>query len=273
MPELPEVETVRSGLAATYVGKELERLTVSGTRTVRRHPEDLLRRLDGRRLAEVGRHGKFLLLRWDGDEVLVAHLRMSGQLLAALPGDPLQAHTHAVFCFHGAGELRFVDPRTFGELFLLGSDGLGLGHLGPDALGLGAAALRAHLARELAGRRAPLKALLVDQRVLAGIGNIYADEIAFSARLRPDRPGGSLKPREVARLAVSVSAVLSAAVAARGSTLADRRYRDVWGEAGRYQLEHKVYGRNGMPCATCAVPVQRLALGARSAYFCPRCQA
>lgn len=290
MPELPEVETVRRDLSRLYVGQRLERVVVTGRRTVRRHPVELLAGLDGRTLAEVGRHGKYLLLSWDNGPVLVVHLRMSGQLLACPHERPPVAHTHAVLRFGGAGELRFVDPRTFGELFLAGP-GVGpgegpvdhldhldhldhfgqlgqLGHLGPDALAVDAIYLRAALAR----RRRPLKSVLVDQTTLAGIGNIYADEICFAAGLRPDRPAGSLRAKQLERLAASVRSVLDAAIAARGSTLADQQYRDVQGMIGRYQLQHKVYGRAGLPCLSCGTVVERARMGAKSAYLCRKCQ-
>jgi formamidopyrimidine-DNA glycosylase len=289
MPELPEVETVRRDLSRTYLGHDLERILVTGPRTVRRHRAELLKVLEGRRLTATGRHGKFLLLEWDDGQVLVVHLRMSGQLLAAQPGDPLAPHTHAVLTFAGAGELRFVDPRTFGEFFLASpgaADGHELGpanagvalaatsrvaeleHLGPDALDVDTPRFRT----ALAGRRAPLKALLVDQRVIAGVGNIYADEICFDARLRPDRPGGSLKPRELGRLTASTHAVLQSAIAARGSSLADEQYRDLQGAPGLFQLEHKVYGRLGQKCASCGREIERVRFGAKSAYWCGKCQ-
>jgi formamidopyrimidine-DNA glycosylase len=184
-----------------------------------------------------------------------------------------------VLVFDGVGELRFVDPRTFGELFLATpGSGTGpdaglpalaeLGHLGPDALVVDAAHLQAALAR----RRAPLKVVLVDQRALAGLGNIYADEVCFEAGLRPDRAAGSLTPEEVGRLAGSVRTVLEAAIAGRGSSLRDLQYRDLYGKPGRYQLDHKVYGRPGLACPGCGQPVQRVRMGARSAFVCARCQ-
>lgn len=266
MPELPEVETVRADVARSYVGHRLERIAVTGRRTVRRHRPELLGALEGRVLSSVGRHGKYLLFVWDDGQVMVAHLRMSGQLLAAQPGAPLASHTHAVLSFSGAGELRFVDPRTFGELFLSGP--AELDHLGPDALDVEVPWLR----EALAGRRAPLKSLLVDQRVLAGIGNIYADEICFDAHLRPDRPGGSLKSADLRRLARSTRSVLASAITGRGSSLADEQYRDLYGEAGRYQSEHKVYGRLGQPCFSCGREIERVRFGAKSAYLCRSCQ-
>ncbi len=271
MPELPEVETLRCDLRPRFVGHRLERAEVTGPRTVRRHPPELLAQLHGDVLAEVGRHGKYLLFQWASGRALVAHLRMSGQLLASEPGTPLARHTHAVLWFGGAGQLRFVDPRTFGELFMASSPGpqvAEIAHLGPDALAAGAG----YLVAELARRRAPLKSVLVDQRVLAGIGNIYADEICFDARLRPDRPAAALRPVHVQRLAASVRRVLAAAVQARGSTLADGQYVDLNGQAGRYQGAHMVYGRAGQPCRRCGREVARLAWGARQAYACTHCQ-
>jgi formamidopyrimidine-DNA glycosylase len=291
LPELPEAETVRSDLARVYQGDRLARISVTGRRTVRRHRPELLRTLEGLTLTGVGRHGKYLLLQWEGGPVMVAHLRMSGQLLSAQAGDPVALHTHAVLRFAHAGELRFVDPRTFGELFIAapgpglgsgpapvanaapgrgggGPNLTGLAHLGPDALSIGAPDLHA----ALAGRRAPLKALLVDQRVLAGVGNIYADEICFEARLRPHRAAGSLARAEVTRLAASTRSVLAAAIVARGSTLADNGYQDLSGRPGSFQLQHQVYARAGLPCGRCGRPVQRIIFGARRAYFCPHCQ-
>ena len=269
---------MRRGLTGRYVGHRLDHVVVTGRRTVRRHPPARLEQLEGHFLRGVGRHGKYLLFDWDDDEILVAHLRMSGQMLAAEPGAGTLPHTHAVLSFAGAGELRFVDPRTFGELFLgtpLGDGGSAqrvpaapgmvaeIEHLGPDALDVAAP----DLAAGLAGRRAPLKSLLVDQRVLAGIGNIYADEICFDARLRPDRPGGRLKRAQVARLTASVHRVLGAAIAGRGSSLADRQYLDLEGEAGLYQTEHRVYGRAG-PAVHGLRPARRTGTVRRPQRFC-----
>jgi formamidopyrimidine-DNA glycosylase len=288
MPELPEVETVRRDLSRVYAGDKLARIVVTGRRTVRRHSPDALAALDGQVLSSVGRLGKYLWLEWEDGHVLVAHLRMSGQMLAVEPGAPTEPHTHAVFYF-SRGELRFVDPRTFGELFLASPlpdrDGTApagppaagpstgarvaeLAHLGPDAL----VAEAGYLKTTFAGRRGPLKSLLVDQRVLAGIGNIYADEICFEAKVRPDRPGGSLKSRELQRVAASTRSVLGAAISLRGSTLADQQYSDLFGAQGGYQSRHNVYGRLALPCTSCGVPVQRVRFGAKSAFWCPRCQ-
>jgi formamidopyrimidine-DNA glycosylase len=283
VPELAEVETLRRDLVPLYVGRRLTGIAIMGERTVRRHAPEVLQELRGEVLRGVGRHGKYLLFKWESGRTLVVHLRMSGQLLASSPGAPLIAHTHAVLSFEGASELRFVDPRTFGELFLAsrpdgaatpyrargrGGPGTEIEHLGPDAVQVEPE----YLERALTGRRAPLKSVLVDQRVVAGIGNIYADEICFDAGLRPDRAAASLKSAQVSRLTQSIRSVLEAAISKRGSTLGDGQYVDLRGHAGGYQAQHMVYGRAGLPCRVCGRGVVRLALGRRSAFACLGCQ-
>ncbi|HET9058386.1 MAG TPA: bifunctional DNA-formamidopyrimidine glycosylase/DNA-(apurinic or apyrimidinic site) lyase [Acidimicrobiales bacterium] len=292
MPELPEVETVRRDIAARYVGDELATLVVSGARTVRRHDVGALRTLAGRRLTGAARHGKYLILEWEGPELLVVHLRMSGQLLAADGLEMHPAHTHCVFDFRRQGPLLFVDPRTFGEMFLPsmlslpalapsgghraklapaawpGRDPLpaGMSHLGPDALEV----TTAHLASVAAGRRLAVKALLADQVALAGIGNIYSDEICWHARVSPVTPAGKLKPAQLRRLVSAAHQVLSAAIEARGSTLADEQYCDLYGRPGSYQSQHGAYGRS--VCLRCGGPIVRLRAGPRLSYCCNRCQ-
>ena len=278
MPELPEVETVRRGLEGAVVGRRIVGVQVLGRRTVRRQsPAELTTRLTGRTFTAAGRRGKFLLLSLDDDAVLVVHLRMSGQLLH-LSGTqlwPIAPHTHVVVALGAGTELRFVDPRTFGEWFVSSDvDGRGvpleLAHLGRDPLleGLPTAYLAAHFA----GRRVRLKGLLTDQRIVAGIGSIYADEICFRAKLRPDRSGASLSDTEVASLAKAARAVLREAVASRGSSLRDLGYRDLTGEVGSFQERHAVYDRAGEQCRRCGSQVVRLKIGARAAYLCEGCQ-
>lgn len=282
MPELPEVETVRRGLEEHLVGQRFAEVTVSGRRTVRRQaPSELTERLEGRTVEAVSRKGKFLALLLDDSQVLVIHLRMSGQLLwAAGTDDPeargLPAHTHVVARLGDKSELRFVDPRTFGEWYVtddVGPDGLpsDFARLGPDPLvdGLSPKVLSSRLS----GRRVPLKAALTDQRVVAGIGSIYADEICFAAGVRPDRGTGTLTSEEIGRLACSASRLLREAVMFKGSSLRDNGYRDVMGGLGSYQLHHNVYDRLGRACARCGSCVSRVRFGARVAYCCEGCQA
>ena len=272
MPELPEVEVVRRGLAREVAGRDVTSVAVTGVRTVRRQPaEVLVDRLRGARLGEAGRIGKFLLVPLDdGAETLIIHLRMSGQLLLTAPDRPLARHTHAVVGLSDGRELRFVDPRTFGELFVAPFPVAALAHLGPDPLSASWSA--AVLQQALAGRTGRLKLLLMDQRFVAGIGNIYSDEALFEAGLRFDRPAGSLSGDEVGRLHRAVRRTLRDAVSHRGSSLRDAQYVDLFGAPGDYQNRHRVYGREGQPCPRCAEPVRRISLGGRSTFFCGTCQ-
>ena len=276
MPELPEVETVRRGVDAAFAGRRIVAVAATGVRTMRRRPDvaTFVARCQGRTLRSVGRRGKFLLLGLDSGDVVVVHLGMSGQLLRCSPADQPVRHTHVVWAFDSGMELRFVDPRTFGEVFVTAPDARGvveeLAHLGPDALE--AMPSWRELAAIVDGRRAPLKALLLDQRRLAGIGNIYSDEILFAAKLAGERPAGSLTRAEVRRLHAAIGAVLSEAVAHRGSSLSDAQYRDIDGAVGDYQLHHTVYAREGLPCVRCGRPITRRRTMGRSSFACPRCQ-
>jgi formamidopyrimidine-DNA glycosylase len=275
LPELPEVETVRAGLERALVGRTVTAVEVSGSRAVRRQDRrEFARLVTGRRILGVTRIGKHLLVACAGG-TLVVHLRMTGRL--AIEDDPATErapHTHAVFSLDDGRELRFVDPRTFGELFfaVAGESVLDelLGRLGPDALRdvidpdlLGALVARRHTT---------LKALLLDQRMIAGVGNIYADEICFVAGLRPDRRTDSLGPDDVAALARALRQVIERAVELGGTSLRDGSYRDVWGRPGSFQSERAVYGRQGEPCRRCGTPIERARIAGRSAHFCPRCQ-
>ena len=257
-------------------------MTVTGVRSVRRQaPEALVARLRGARLGPAGRIGKFLLVPLDdGADTLVIHLRMSGQLLLTSPEWPTARHTHAVVGLSDGRQLRFVDPRTFGELFVAPTPPRGpgappgipaaLAHLGPDPLSAGWSA--ALLRRSLAGRTGRLKLLLMDQRFVAGLGNIYSDEALFEAGLRFDRPAGTLSADEIGRLHRAVRKTLRAAVAHRGSSLRDAQYVDLFGAPGAYQHRHRVYGREGEPCLRCGGPVRRISLGGRSTFLCETCQ-
>jgi formamidopyrimidine-DNA glycosylase len=298
------VETIRRDLHRELAGRVVAGVKVSGRRSIRRHddPDGLHHRLAGRELLSVERRGKYLLLRCGPPKnagggqlldapVLVVHLGMSGQLLLARAGDPIMIHTHVVVSFPPEWELRFVDPRTFGEVFVstavgtvdsagapeAASNGVLWGEPLPELAHLGLDALdevkdAAHLGDLLHARRAKLKPLLMDQRFLAGIGNMYADEILFAARLRYDRGSHTLTRREVPRLHQAMTETLGAAIRHRGSSLADQQYRDVFGAIGGFQLRHQVYGREGLPCPRCGKLIIRVKSAGRSNYLCPRCQ-
>jgi len=277
MPELPEVETIRRDLDKEYVGKRIKSVEVSGRRSVRRHGSeaDFVERVEGRTLESVERRGKYLLLKLDGGDVLVAHLGMSGQLLRCRPKDPLDKHTHVVLTFQHGTQLRFVDPRTFGELFVTAPDDLEddvpeLAHLGFDPLD--DVMSWTHFGEMLQARKTKLKALLMDQRFVAGIGNMYADEILFAAGLRYDRGSETLSAAEIRRLYRAMIETLTDAIKHRGSSLADEQYRDLFGEVGDYQNQHQVYDREGQPCRRCRQGIVRVKTNGRSTFLCPRCQ-
>ncbi len=279
MPELPEVETVRRGLADRVVGRTIEHVSVGRERSVRRtSARQVVDGLTGATILEADRRGKYLLLPLDTGDTLMVHLRMTGQLLLAPAGAPRPAHTHVVMALSGAQaeELWFVDPRTFGEVVVFDPDHVDvelpeLATMGVDPLrdGLDAITLQALLA----ARRTRLKPLLLDQHVIAGIGNIYADEILHGAKLHPERVAGSLRRKEVVALHDVMHDVLEAAVGAGGSTLGDAQYVDLMGSGGSYQDDHRVYGRTGEHCMTCGRGVIRRTVSAgRSTHYCPWCQ-
>lgn len=282
MPELPEVETVRRGLSARVVGRRIDRVEIGRERTVRRtSARAVIDGLTGATILDAQRRGKYLLLPLDTGDTAMIHLRMSGQLLIAPAGADRPAHTHVVASLPAhrtapAEELWFVDPRTFGEVVVFDPDHAAvevpeLVRLGVDPLadGLDPAAL----AGLLAGRRTRMKPLLLDQHVIAGIGNIYADEILHAARIHPDREARSLTRRQIQALHASMHRILEDSVRAGGSTLGDRQYVDLMGSGGSYQDDHRVYGRAGQRCVSCGRGIVRRTIAAgRSTHHCPWCQ-
>jgi formamidopyrimidine-DNA glycosylase len=278
MPELPEVETIRRDLDKEVVGKRMKAVEAHGLRSIRRHSskKSFVGALEGKKISGVERRGKYLLLRLEGGTALVIHLGMSGQLIRAKGvREPVEKHTHVIITFTQGGQLRFVDPRTFGELFVTAVDELE--HEVPELADLGMDPLEQVVSwttfgGQLQRRRTKLKALLMDQRFLAGIGNIYSDEILFNAGLRWDRSSETLSSSEVRRLYRAMVETLQEAVKHRGSSLADQQYRDLYGRPGEYQLQHKVYDREGEPCRRCRNVVSRIRIGGRSAFLCEQCQ-
>jgi formamidopyrimidine-DNA glycosylase len=279
VPELPEVETVRRGIAAQVVGRRITKVEVGRERTVRRTSRQaLIDGLTGATLVAANRRGKYLLCPLDTGDELMVHLRMSGRLLVADAGTDRPPHTHVVMHLDGmpAQELWFIDPRTFGEVVVFDPANVAievpeLARMGVDPITDGLS--RAQLATILRSRRRQLKALLLDQHVIAGIGNIYCDETLHLARLRWDRSSDSLTTREIGRLHEAILAVLTAAIDAGGSTLADTQYVDIEGQGGWFQVHHRVYDRGGQRCLTCGkATIVRVMVAGRSTCYCPRCQ-
>ena len=277
MPELPEVETIRRELEREVVGKKIKTVAVTGARTVRRQkPKELIARLEGAKITGAQRKGKYLLLALDTDDVLVIHLRMSGQLLRAAPRDAMAPHTHVVISFTQGGQLRFVDPRTFGELFLATPDEITseipeLAELGVDPVETPMSWVDfGHLLRR---KKMKLKAFLTDQSIIAGIGNIYTDEILFDAGLRYDRDTDTLTTQEIRRLYRSLVEILHEAIKYGGSTLGDGQYVDINGKPGEFQSHHQVYDREKQPCRRCRRhDIVKAKFAKRSTYFCEICQ-
>ena len=230
-------------------------------------------RLRGRRIESVRRHGKFLVIDLDDGHKMVAHLGMSGRFTVSAPDEPKPAHTHFVAEMDDGKQVRFVDPRTFGFIAVYDEDEVassGVGRLGPDAWE-DPPSVQA-LADALSGRIAPIKALLLDQRPISGLGNIYADEVLFSARIHPLTPGGELSEEQLADLLKATREVLAGAIESGGTTLDDLAYLLPDGRAGDNLARLAVYGREGEPCWTCGTEIGRTVVRARSTHFCPNCQ-
>jgi formamidopyrimidine-DNA glycosylase len=279
MPELPEVETVRRGLDVHLVGRRIEHVEVGRERTVRRTSrEALIDGLTGTTIVNTRRRGKYLLLGLDSGDNVMIHLRMSGRVLISPVDEPRPPHTHVAARLSGEPprELRFIDPRTFGEVVVFDPANVAieipdLAKLGVDPItdGMDRATLRSIVLT----RARQLKALMLDQHVIAGIGNIYCDEILHAARILPDRLSNSLTGREITALHREIHRILGEAIEAGGSTLADTQYVDVNGDGGQFQLSHRVYDRAGQRCLTCGkTTIQRVVMAGRSTCFCPRCQ-
>jgi len=272
MPELPEVETVRRSLREALRGRrivEVER--IGWPRTIAAPPPETFRSLlRDRAVLDVDRRGKYVLLRLDHDETLVVHLRMTGRLTVAPADDEPDAHTHVVLRLDDGRRLVFRDTRKFGRIWLLDGEGLAAlqGKLGPEPLddALTAEEFRTLLRR----RRGRLKPLLLDQSLLAGLGNIYVDEALWLAKLHPLRTVLSLGDDEVDSLYGAIRAVLARAVDNRGTTFSD--FRDGWGYRGDNQQFLNVYDRAGQPCLRCGTPIERIVVGQRGTHLCPFCQ-
>jgi len=275
VPELPEVETTRRHVAQALTGRRIDVVEIRRDRMARRNerPADIVERLVGRTVESVGRIGKFIVIEVEGDLRWVIHLGMSGRLQLAGASHPEAPHTNVVVSLDDGVELRFVDPRTFGFVAVWTAEEWAastMPAIGRDALSDTPDAV--WLADRLAGRTAPIKALLLDQRVMAGIGNIYADEVLHRCGVRPTRPAGSLTSGEVEGLASVVGPVLEDGLLHGGTSLDDLAYLLPDGRAGEYAARLRVYGRTGEPCRTCGTPIERTIVAQRSSHFCPRCQ-
>lgn len=275
MPELPEVETVARGLQREIAGQKILSITLGKIDFID-NPEALERELPGRAIVRVERYGKFMLLRLSSnqpnagaeDPALLVHLGMTGSLAPIAAGAPQKKHTHVVMQLADGRELRYVDPRRFGRMAYLTGEPLQreLQRFGADPL---EADLSEFVAR-IQQRKSRIKALLLDQTVLRGVGNIYADESLWKAKIHPAQLGSRLNPQHLKELYGVLQAILKKAILLRGSSISD--FLDAEGEPGEYQQHHRVYGREGKPCLRCKTVIRRISVAGRSSYFCPNCQ-
>jgi formamidopyrimidine-DNA glycosylase len=276
VPELPEVETVRRDLDREVVGLRIAGVRINGHRTVRRQsPDQFIERMTNRIVVGTGRAAKYLLVELDDGRTMVTHLRMSGQLRIHGCDEPNALHTHAWFDLSDGRQLRFVDIRTFGELFVMDAAELAL-HA-PSVANPGADPLTSwpsltEFGALMASVNQPLKGALMNSALIAGVGNIYSDEALHRAGLRHDRRTHSLSPKESGALSDAVVAVITEGVAARGSSLRDATYVDLYGNTGTFARQHRVYARAGQPCLTCSTEIVRATFQQRSTFWCPSCQ-
>jgi formamidopyrimidine-DNA glycosylase len=276
MPELPEVETVANGVHARVHGQTVRSVWTSNKpQTFKSSPDQIIETLTGSRIDRVHRVGKTIVLdlirsKENGARPaqFLVHLGMTGRLLVSTPDTPIPSHTHAILTLSSGRELRFVDPRRFGRLSVVEAATPEEKYAGP-----GAEPLTIGLEDFIAlfrGRKTPIKAALLNQSLLHGVGNIYADESLFHAGIRPTRHAGRLTRAELARLHLALIRVLTDAIKLGGSSVSD--YVDADGVAGFFQLHHHVYSRTGQPCRICGTPIKRVVVGGRSTHYCTTCQ-
>jgi formamidopyrimidine-DNA glycosylase len=273
VPELPEVETVRRRLEPVLVGRRFERVEIDDARLTRpEDPAEVAAELTGERVAALERRGKYLVVRFESGRVLLIHLRMTGNLLYAPPGNQLDvSHARAVVELDDGTDVVYRDVRRFGTWLLVEPDGLDpylATRLGGEPLGRSFTTKA--LTAKLAKRKAPIKAALLDQRTLAGLGNIYVDEALWRAQIHPLVPARDLGPDEIAALRDGIKKALAAGIKRQGATLRDYRQPD--GRSGSMQKEFKVYGRADEPCDRCGTPIAKTRVAGRGTWYCPSCQ-
>lgn len=272
MPELPEVETVATGLHRRVAGDVIESIWLGDKpQTFKSPPAEIAAAVEGTRIAGVRRVGKHIVVDLEAPGVKdearqwIVHLGMTGRFLVVDPAVELAKHTHAIARLKSGRELRFVDPRRFGRLAVV-REGAGFAGPGSEPLTI----TREEFIQLFRRRKSPIKAALLNQKLLHGVGNIYADEALFRASIRPKRHAGKLTRDELTRLHKELIKVLRAAIKAGGTTVSD--YVDSGGESGLFQFRLRAYGRTGEPCLRCKTPIKRIVVGGRSTHYCPKCQ-
>jgi formamidopyrimidine-DNA glycosylase len=271
MPELPEVETVVRGLRTPLIGHTITKVVIIWPRSVGAPDADtFVQRLTGATITGVGRRGKWIVIELSGEQNLLIHLRMTGQLMLEPTDCPGNEYARVILYLDSGRRLRFSDMRKFGRVILTEDVNEVLGDLGPEPLTEDFTLQKfKHMLAQRSGR---IKPLLLNQRFLAGLGNIYVNEALWQAGVHPLRPANSLSSAEVEALYHAIRAVLRAAIDEGGTTLDNGNFRQANGEAGEFASQLQVYDREGAPCACCGTPVERITVGQRGTYFCPCCQ-
>ncbi len=273
MPELPEVETVRRSLEPRLLGLTINSVEVLAEKIIKQPTlAEFKQGIVGKQVVAVKRRGKYLLVELTKGQTLVVHLRMTGQFIYCQPEQVHEKHTHVIFGLSNGSELRYIDIRRFGEMHLLPTGDYGsisgLSSLGPEPLE--EQFLLAEFTIALAAKQTKIKALLLDQSFLAGLGNIYVDEALFRAGVHPERPAKSLSQKEVKALYLAIREVLAEGIEHRGTSIKD--YVDGEGRAGTFQERLKVYSRSGKPCLHCGHILHKAKVATRTSVFCPKCQ-
>lgn len=272
MPELPEVETIKRDLEKQVTGKIICRMEINLPRIARKHcnQDEITTRAEGQTIKEVKRRGKFLLFYLDSSDILIFHLGMTGQILFCSIDSPfgIDKYTHAVVYLKNSEKILFRDPRQFGQIFVINQEEISEKlDLGPEPLSDN---FTEEILRSILNRPTKIKSLLLDQKRIAGIGNIYADEILFEAGLHPLKPANSLNKKEITRLFMAIRNVLTEGIEQRGTSISD--YVDASGKKGNMQNKHRVYRRSKKPCPCCGASIERTVIRGRGTHFCPRCQ-
>ncbi|MGC9336006.1 MAG: bifunctional DNA-formamidopyrimidine glycosylase/DNA-(apurinic or apyrimidinic site) lyase [Anaerolineae bacterium] len=271
MPELPEVETVVRGLCAPLTGRTISRVSIRWPGSIGApDPDTFVQQLTGKMVTDIDRRGKWVVIKLSGEQTLLAHLRMTGQLVLESAKCPDDKYTRVILTFDNGQRLRFSDMRKFGRLILTEDVDALLGDLGPEPLAEDFTV--EHFKQMLAQRRGRIKSLLLNQRFLAGLGNIYVNEALWRAGVHPLRAANSLSPAEVEALYGAIRCVLRAAIVEGGTTLENGNFRHVDGNSGDFANQLEVYGRACEPCPRCGTAVERIVVGQRSAFLCPCCQ-
>lgn len=270
MPELPEVQTIVDGLKKTILGKKIKSIHIDSSRIFSQNPTSFKKGLKGKKIRDIKRRGKFIIINFSQNQSLLIHLGMTGGIFYSRKNHPQKKHDHLIMEFADGTQIRYHDPRKFGKVKRLNSSKIDkiseIAKLGPEVFEISPR----EFVEILRKRKGRIKTALLNQKVLAGLGNIYSDEALFDAKIHPLTKADKLKEKRLLKLHQSIQKILKKAIKTGGSSMND--YLKIDGEKGLFQFQHKVYGREGKPCKICKAKIKRIRISQRSSFFCPRCQ-